>query len=112
MAEGTAGALIGQDIAHRARRKGLPGNPLPICGEKPRSRTTICGFTPYRRGRPGGRSCRDSAHNGAWTLPGGWCDTGESPSLSAEREVAEESGLQVRAVRLVALFDKLKHDHP
>jgi ADP-ribose pyrophosphatase YjhB (NUDIX family) len=32
--------------------------------------------------------------------------------LSAEREVAEESGLQVRAVRLVALFDKLKHDHP
>ena len=32
--------------------------------------------------------------------------------MSAEREVAEESGLQVRAVRLVALFDKLKHDHP
>ena len=40
--------------------------------------------------------------DGGWTLPGGWCDTGESPSLSAEREVAEESGLQVRAVRLVA----------
>ena len=50
--------------------------------------------------------------DGGWTLPGGWCDMGESPSLSAEREVAEETGLQVKAVRLVALFDKLKHDHP
>ena len=26
--------------------------------------------------------------------------------------MAEETGLEVRAVRLVALFDKLKHDHP
>ncbi|SSW67489.1 NUDIX hydrolase N-terminal domain-containing protein [Achromobacter agilis] len=47
-----------------------------------------------------------------WTLPGGWCDMGESPSASAVREVEEETGLQVEAVRLVALFDKLKHGHP
>lgn len=50
--------------------------------------------------------------DGGWTLPGGWCDMGESPSLSAEREAEEETGLNVKAVRLVALFDKLKHEHP
>lgn len=50
--------------------------------------------------------------DGCWTLPGSWCDMGESPSISAAREVEEETGLQVEVIRLVALFDKLKHDHP
>ena len=30
--------------------------------------------------------------DGGWTLPGGWIDVGEPPSLAAEREVWEESG--------------------
>jgi ADP-ribose pyrophosphatase YjhB (NUDIX family) len=47
-----------------------------------------------------------------WTLPGGWCDINRSPRESVEREVLEESGLEVRASRLLALFDKHKHDHP
>ena len=47
-----------------------------------------------------------------WTLPGGWCDIGESASVSAVRETEEETGLKVEAVRLVAFLDKLKHDHP
>jgi ADP-ribose pyrophosphatase YjhB (NUDIX family) len=50
--------------------------------------------------------------DGLWTLPGGWCDMGESPGASIVREVEEETGLKVEAIRLVALFDKLKHDHP
>jgi ADP-ribose pyrophosphatase YjhB (NUDIX family) len=47
-----------------------------------------------------------------WTLPGGWCDIGESPSEAIEREVLEETGLSCKAVRLLALFDKHKHSHP
>ena len=47
-----------------------------------------------------------------WTLPGGWVDVGESPSEAAEREVKEESGYEVRAVRLLALWDRDKHPHP
>ncbi|MGQ0848257.1 MAG: NUDIX domain-containing protein, partial [Actinomycetota bacterium] len=50
--------------------------------------------------------------DGRWTLPGGWVDIGESPSVAAEREVAEESGYRVRAVKLAALYDKLRHQHP
>ncbi|MQR01030.1 NUDIX hydrolase [Glaciimonas soli] len=50
--------------------------------------------------------------DGNWTLPGGWCDIGESASESVAREVEEETGLEVKAIRLLALFDKLKHDHP
>ena len=50
--------------------------------------------------------------DGLWTLPGGWVDVGESPSESVEREVKEESGYAVRAVKLLALWDRDKHPHP
>jgi ADP-ribose pyrophosphatase YjhB (NUDIX family) len=45
------------------------------------------------------------AQDGGWTLPGGWADVGESPARAAEREVFEEAGLQVRALRLVGVYD-------
>ncbi|NPV09710.1 MAG: NUDIX hydrolase [Anaerolineae bacterium] len=47
-----------------------------------------------------------------WTLPGGWADVGDSPSEGVEREVREESGYEVRAVKLLALYDRNKHPHP
>lgn len=50
--------------------------------------------------------------DGGWTLPGGWADVGESPSAAVIREVFEESGYQVRATRLLAIYDREKHDHP
>lgn len=40
-----------------------------------------------------------------WCLPGGWADVGETPSQMVEREVREESGLTVRAHKLVAVYD-------
>jgi ADP-ribose pyrophosphatase YjhB (NUDIX family) len=49
--------------------------------------------------------------DGRWSLPGGWADVGESPSESVEREVWEESGFQVKAKRLGALYDRGKHPH-
>jgi len=52
------------------------------------------------------------SHDGRWSLPGGWADIGESPSQIAEREVLEETGYQVKASKLLALYDKARHDHP
>ena len=43
--------------------------------------------------------------DGKWTLPGGWADVGETPSLAVEREVQEEAGLSVRATRLIGVYD-------
>lgn len=50
--------------------------------------------------------------DGLWTLPGGYADVNESPGESVERETEEESGYKVKAVKLLALWDKYKHDHP
>ncbi len=50
--------------------------------------------------------------DGSWSLPGGWADVGESPAEAAVREVREESGYRVRAVRLVSAYDRDRHDHP
>jgi ADP-ribose pyrophosphatase YjhB (NUDIX family) len=50
--------------------------------------------------------------DGLWSLPGGWCDVGESAGEAVVRETLEETGLSVEAVRLLALFDKHKHAHP
>jgi ADP-ribose pyrophosphatase YjhB (NUDIX family) len=46
---------------------------------------------------------------GLWAIPGGGADVGESPGQAVEREVYEETGYQVRATRLLAVFDR---DHP
>ncbi|MGB9799345.1 MAG: NUDIX hydrolase [Thermanaerothrix sp.] len=50
--------------------------------------------------------------DGGWTLPGGWVDVGEPPSQAVEREVWEESGYRVRAIKLLALYDRNFHGHP
>ena len=53
--------------------------------------------------------------DGRWSLPGGWADVGWAPSAMVEREVAEESGFVVRARRLLALWDRARHNpgpHP
>jgi ADP-ribose pyrophosphatase YjhB (NUDIX family) len=43
--------------------------------------------------------------DGRWSLPGGWADVGDSPSVSAAREVYEESGYTTRLTHLVGVFD-------
>jgi ADP-ribose pyrophosphatase YjhB (NUDIX family) len=50
--------------------------------------------------------------DGGWTFPGGWADVGQSPAESAVREVREESGYIVKAVKLLACWDRNKHPHP
>ena len=50
--------------------------------------------------------------DGRWSLPGGWVDVNEAPSQAAEKEVLEETGFQVRAKKLLAVWDRNKHGHP
>jgi len=48
----------------------------------------------------------------AWTLPGGWADVGDAPSVAALREVREESGYVAAVRKLAAVYDRELHDHP
>jgi len=40
-----------------------------------------------------------------WTMPGGWVDVGDYPAAAAEREVWEESGFEVKARKLIGVYD-------
>ncbi|MDP2776534.1 MAG: NUDIX domain-containing protein [Anaerolineales bacterium] len=42
--------------------------------------------------------------NGRWCLPGGVMESGESAAEACEREVWEETGLQVRVTRLIGVY--------
>jgi 8-oxo-dGTP pyrophosphatase MutT (NUDIX family) len=42
--------------------------------------------------------------NGRWCLPGGHMESGESAAEACEREVWEETGLKVRATRLLGVY--------
>lgn len=50
--------------------------------------------------------------DGKWSLPGGWGDIGLTPSEVAVKEVREEGGFDVKAHKLLAVFDKKCHPHP
>jgi len=50
--------------------------------------------------------------DGKWSLPGGWADVGLTASEVVVKEVKEESGLEVKTLKLLAVFDKKCHPHP
>jgi ADP-ribose pyrophosphatase YjhB (NUDIX family) len=43
--------------------------------------------------------------DGLWTPPGGWAEVGETPRMSAEKELREESGYAGRATKLVGIWE-------
>lgn len=47
-----------------------------------------------------------------WTIPGGWADVGDTPSEAVLKEIKEETGLDAKAERLLAVYDKRCHSHP
>ncbi len=55
---------------------------------------------------------REKIDGGRWTLPGGWADVGYTPREMAVKEALEETGLVVKADRLLAVLDKREHSHP
>lgn len=46
-----------------------------------------------------------------WSLPGGWADINSSPSENVIRETFEESGFEVKPVKLAAVYDRSKNPH-
>ena len=50
--------------------------------------------------------------DGRWSLPGGFADVNFSPAEVAVKEVAEETGLTVKATRLLAVVDTDRHNFP
>jgi ADP-ribose pyrophosphatase YjhB (NUDIX family) len=55
---------------------------------------------------------RETVDEHRWSLPGGWADVNQTPAQSVVREVFEESGYHVRAVKLAAVWDRAKQVHP
>lgn len=51
-------------------------------------------------------------NNGFCSLPGGWVDVNQTVKSSAEKEAKEEAGLDVEAVRIIAVQDRNHHNPP
>jgi 8-oxo-dGTP diphosphatase len=55
-----------------------------------------------RRGKP--------PLQGAWSIPGGMLEVGETLEEAVVRELAEETGIEVRVLDLVEVFQRISHD--
>jgi len=50
--------------------------------------------------------------DGRWSLPGGWADPGDAPSVAVTREILEETGYHSSAVKLIACWDREIQQNP
>ena len=51
-------------------------------------------------------------NDGRWSLPGGWCDFDQTIKTNTEKEVLEEAGLIVKAIKIIAIQDRNKYNMP
>lgn len=54
--------------------------------------------------------CKEQS-DGRWSLPGGWADVNDPPSVAVVRELREETGYAVRCTKLAAVLDRDLHYH-
>jgi len=47
-----------------------------------------------------------------WCMPGGWADIGDKPSDMVAREVWEESGFDVKASKIIGIYDANRSQDP
>lgn len=51
-------------------------------------------------------------NDGMWSLPGGWVDINQTIKSNIEKEVLEEAGLNVNALKIIAVQDGNKRNKP
>lgn len=86
----------------------------------PKAKNLFCGEAGYQTPKidtraaifKDGRILLVHENNGTWSLPGGWCDVLESVKSNTEKEVREETGLEAKAVSVIAVQDRNKHNKP
>jgi mutator protein MutT len=49
---------------------------------------------------------------GQWSIPGGLLESGETLEAGVVRELREETGLAVRVLELIEIFDRIDFDRP
>ncbi len=54
---------------------------------------------------------REVMDSGRWTLPGGWADVNLTSAENVVREVREESGFEVVARKVAAVWDRTRQGH-
>jgi mutator protein MutT len=64
----------------------------------------------FRRGRILMAQRGKEPLKGAWSLPGGALETGESLDAAVRREVREETGLEVKPVKIFEIFERIMRD--
>jgi len=82
---------------------------LPAVKDYPTAKVDIRGLLMSKDGKI--LLVKESA-DGRWSLPGGWADVGYSAKETIVKEFKEETGLDIIADRLLAVFDKKMHPHP
>lgn len=50
--------------------------------------------------------------DGKWCMPGGWVDVGDAPAYAVAREVFEESGFEVKPIKVLAVIDANRSGRP
>ncbi|MDT2712103.1 NUDIX hydrolase [Enterococcus dongliensis] len=50
--------------------------------------------------------------NELWSLPGGWVDFDQSIKENTVKETLEETGLQVKPIKVIAIHERNRHNHP
>lgn len=93
-----------------------------ICGKKLKQRKdgnlscSGCGFVNYRNPRPTATALvlyknkllltkrALSPYKGWWDLPGGFIDRGENPQAAVERELKEETGLDIQVKKIFGIY--------
>lgn len=90
------------------------------CGERlprtPPVTCAACGTQHWRNAKPGANAIVSDGDRvllteraltpwrGMWCAPGGFCEPGEHPIATAEREVHEETGLPVRVTGFIGIW--------